>query len=314
LILAAAPLLAQNRGVSYTSSPECPTEPEFREQVALHVQAPAALEQPIAVDARQLEGRAIARVALEDENGVPAIREFSAPTCAEAVAAAALVVALAIDSRRHIETPPAPAPASVPQPATRESRPRAPVIDEPPARSEAATNLSVQFGAGVLAHLIIAPEPMLGASAFVGLARQPDWDLRGAFVYAASGAVTRDAQAAEFALLAGRLEGCAFQLAKSAGLSLDPCLAIELGALESSGLESARYSSNEKTTWWMAAGPLLRGQASVGVSRLEAYAGPWFPVAGRQNFVFQNREGGVTFHEVPLVGLLAGLNVTLVLD
>jgi hypothetical protein len=314
LSLASGPLPAQTAGagVSYTSSSECPDEQQFRDQVALHVHSQALpLARPIVVDARQLEGHSIALVRFEDENGVLGVREFSAPTCAEAVTAAALVVALAIDSRSQVEKPPA---APAPAPAKHEARTAPPEIDEYPTRSETATNLAFQFGAGVVAHMVITPEPMLGATAFVGLGEQPSWDLRGAILYAASGTVTRDARAAEFTLVAGRLDGCALQLAKSARFSLDPCLAVELGALRSVGLESEQYSSSEETTFWMAGGPLLRGQALVDPLRLEAYAGPWFPIAGRQSFVFHSREGDLTFHDVPPVGLLAGLNVSLAID
>jgi hypothetical protein len=314
LTAASGQLLAQSAGpsISYSSSAECPDERQFRDQLALHLRsAPDPLARPIAVEAQQLEQHSIARVKLVDDDGLQAVRELSAPTCAEVVTAAALVVALAIDSRPQPEKPPATPP---PAQTKRDAQAPSPLMDEGPAPAETPTDLFFQFGAGAVVHIVVTPEPMLGAAGFVGLGKRPTWDLRGTFVYAASGTVTRDARAAEFSLLAGRLDGCGLTLVKNARFALDPCLAVELGALHSAGIENERYTATEQTTFWLAAGPLLRGQAIFDSLRLEAYAGPWFPIVGGHSFVFTSREGDRSFQKVPLVGVLAGLNLSYAVD
>jgi hypothetical protein len=300
--------------ISYSRSEGCPDEGEFRAELARHLRSEPGSARPIAVEAQQGEGQSIARVRFVEEDGYSAVRELAAPTCAEAVTAAALVVALAIDSRAQLREQPGPAPVAPAKPRTQAAPPAMEVKDTLPERTGERTGLVIELGGGVLAHAVAAPDPMFGALGFVGVGQRAMWDLRASFVYATSGTVARDVHAAEFELLGGRLDGCAFGFTKGERVSLDPCLAVEIGALRSAGVPSERSTSAQQTTLWMAAGPLLRGQAAFESLRLEAYAGPWFPVAGKHRFVFTSQEGERSFHEVPMVGLLAGVNLGVAFD
>src|SRR5688500_2881460 len=112
------PAPAQQHG-GYSVGPNCPVESEFWALVESHLRNPSARDAlPVRVEASELEGQAQARVTFGSGQGAAA-RELSAATCLEAVQAAALVVALALDARsEEQQRAPRPQPSALPPPRT----------------------------------------------------------------------------------------------------------------------------------------------------------------------------------------------------
>jgi hypothetical protein len=311
--------------VTYTASASCPAQAEFWRQVLVHLRGVPAKLRPIHVEIVQSEDRALARVTFEDDRGQRGKRELSGANCVEAVAAAALVVALEIDAQAQAaQTPQPPAKPADPPPRSKapvqQSDPPAPVGEPPADRKPGSTAhngaLVWAVGAGAVAEHAIAPSPLLGVDAFVGVGqRAPHWDVRANFVYMRSGTVEHSGQSAEFVLLGGRLDGCAFPFLDLERSTLGPCLSVELASVRSSGQAREGFVGTDESTAWLAAGPLLRFRRVFAELRIELAGGPWFPIAGTRTFVF-GRPGGEEddFHEVPPVGWTAGASLSLALD
>jgi hypothetical protein len=140
------------------------------------------------------------------------------------------------------------------------------------------------------------------------------WDARTSFVYMRSGVIESAGRSAEFVLLGGRLEGCAFRLLDLERSTLGPCLAAELASVRSSGQSAQGFVGSDDSSAWFAAGPLLRFQQAFAELHLELSAGPWIPIAGTRNFVFEQPGGEASFHDVPIVGFTAAAGLSLDLN
>jgi hypothetical protein len=299
--------------VSYSSSAGCPGEADFWHAVASHLETtPKPTPRPIGVEAVELEAGALARVTFAGADGSQDVRELTAPTCAEAVAAAALVVALALDARGDRAAKPAPAAKAhrTPSAPSRPPQPSAPALaDRRAPESKEAHALALLFGGGGFLEYAVAPTPLYGVSAFLGFSGGKLWDARAGFAYSTTGSVEREAQTATFSFIGARLDGCALPIIESARFVLHPCLAAALGAVHSSGEDSALYRGASESKFWAAGGPLIRARQLFSELALEVYAGPWIPFAGTNTFVFRGPDGDLSFHEVPLVGVLAGASL-----
>jgi hypothetical protein len=164
-------------------------------------------------------------------------------------------------------------------------------------------------------ELAIAPEPLIGPSAFFGLGGTDAlWDVRGHFLYLSTGVVTRADQKAEFGLIAGRLDGCALPPLRSRAFVVHPCIGIEVGSLQSRGIETGRYSPESQSKLRVAAGPLVRGRLQVGQLAVEAYGGPSISVAGGQRFFFREPAGESTFYQASPVGWVMGVSLAVLAD
>jgi hypothetical protein len=301
---------AMSGAVSYSAGPSCPAQAEFWRQVMSHLEsAPKPVERPIRVEAFELESGSLARVTFAGADATEDVRELSAPSCAEAVAAAALVVALAIDARGDQAS--ATSPAKRPSVASDPSEPVAPTAlpDRPASSSNDGHALKLLFGGGGFLEYAAAPTPLFGATAFVGVSGGKRWDGRVGFAYSRSGSVEREAQTAEFSFLGARLDGCAFPVVDSERFALHPCLAAAFGALQSSGDDSDLYRGADGSAFWGAGGPLIRARQLFSELALEVYAGPWIRFVGTRTFVFRGPGGDRSFHEVPPVGAMAGANL-----
>jgi hypothetical protein len=304
--------------VSYAASPGCPGEAEFWRHVASHLAAaPEPAKRPISVEAFERESGALVRVTFAGADATEDVRKLSAPTCAEAVAAAALVVALALDARGDAarpaaaarpSTPASKAPGSTNDSGAARASPVSMVLpDQVSSRQKAGRGLRLLFGGGGFLEYALAPAPMLGATAFIGLTGdRRSWDARAGFTYSRTGSVERNAERAEFSLIAARIDGCAFPFVHGERFALHPCLAVELGAAQSRGEDSELYRGADKSTFWGAGGPLLRARQLFDELALELHAGPWIPFAGTRTFVFRGPGNRQSFHEVPPVGVVAG--------
>jgi hypothetical protein len=93
-----------------------------------------------------------------------------------------------------------------------------------------------------------------------------------------------------------------------------PCIGIELGSLQSRGIETQRYSAESHSRLRVAAGPLVRGRAEVGQLAVEAYGGPWISLAGSRRFFFREPAGESTFYQAPPVGWVIGASLAVLAD
>jgi hypothetical protein len=311
------------QALNYSASATCPARHEFWRQVVGHSRGPPAKPlRPIHVEVLEGDGIALARVTFVDDRGASGARELSGVTCAEAAAAAALVVALEIDAQLGESPAPAQRPAppdAAPTPKTPVDAPRPPPRDalvdrrQPDGTREAALVWNV--GASAVMEHAVAPDALIGASAFFGVgSRAARWDVRANFVYMRSGVVERAGQSAEFVLLGGRLEGCAFPFLNLERSTLGPCLVAELASVSSSGRTSAGFVGSDESTAWLAMGPLLRFRQTFAELHVELLGGPWFPAIGTRTFVFEQPSGEASFHEVPVVGFTAAAGLSLDLN
>ena len=81
--------------------------------------------------------------------------------------------------------------------------------------------------------------------------------------------------------------------------------------VRSSGVASERYSAEPKSSFWAAGGPLVRLRYAVGDLGLELFGGPWIPIAGTREFVFDDSPENRSFYAVPPVGWTGGIRVSL---
>lgn len=218
-------------------------------------------------------------------------RELRAATCAEAVEALALIVAILLDpeadTRPHLPSRSArvPIPRSEPGPVT----PRVPY-----------------FAGGVEASALggVAPEPMLGPRGFLEIgqrAPQP-WfsSLRLSWFRAASASIQQSrGEAASFWLDTARLDGCALRWSNDIA-SVEPCIGVEAGVL------TARSTHRSRALGWAAASGLLRG-ALLYADTLTVHADLGFGVPlTRYRFRFSGQSPLYTSAEV---GIRAGVGV-----
>jgi hypothetical protein len=306
----------QRANAVYLAGPTCPDESTFWNAVDAHRQKRETLESlKVKVEVSELETGAQARVTFVSSNGANSTRELLASSCREAAGAAALVVALALDAHLEERSAASPLPARSAEPPPRAAPPSPSFPDAAQARERAGRGFFWQFGGGVFAQQAIAPEPLIGAGAFAGLGeREASWEARIGVVLASSGVTEQNDASARFSLLAAQLEGCAFSIVRTKRFLVGPCLATELGRVKSGGIENSRYLGEARSTFWAAAGPLLRMSYAFSELRLEAYGGPWIRIAGTRDYVFADSQGNRSFHEVPPLGLLGGLRAAFQLD
>jgi hypothetical protein len=312
----ADPSAAPGTNAVYLAGPNCPEESAFWSEVAAHRQNRETLESlKVKVEVSELETGAQARVTFVSSNGASSTRELVASGCREAAGAAALVVALALDAHLEERSAVKPFPARNVEPPPRPAPPSPGFPDAVQARERTERGVFWQFGGGVFAQQAIAPEPLIGATAFAGLGgHEASWEARIGVAFGSSGVTERSDASARFSLLAAQLEGCAFPIVRGKRFLVDPCLAAELGRVNSGGIENSRYLGEQRSTLWAAGGPLLRVSYAFSELRLEAYGGPWIRIAGTREYVFADSQESRSFHEVPPVGLVGGVRAALHLD
>jgi hypothetical protein len=223
-------------------------------------------------------------------------REIRAATCAEAVEALALIVAILLDpeadTRPHLKL----------RTESQASRPIEPARPRP--------SKQLYWGAGVEWSSLggVAAGWMQGPRAFIELGRLPPerWfpSLRLSWLRATSGSMEQAGLGtASFWLDAARIDGCPLRWSNQVA-SLEPCLGIEAGMLraDSTGLQGPRA----QTLGWAAVSGLARGALRYR-ERLTLHAdfGIGLPLT-RYRFRFSGHEPLYTGAEV---GFRAGLGL-----
>jgi hypothetical protein len=343
--------------LSYEAPAGCPSSEAFTD--AVRAQAKAAKLSAGDEPARRLtvrimrgerseggagagEGQLHGRLQIEETDGATSIREVTAATCDDVVAALSLMAAMAIDADPRNDpakkVKPGPkeasgasggqggaaaspsagtAPSRSPidrggRPQTAAGQPRAsnPAPADPPPPQDAAETRHWQIGAHGGAFGGVAPVLAWGAVVFV------DWSawnttgvapsLRLGLALAESSAVVLAEGQATFRWVAARLGGCPFALSE-VPFTVRACGGLDAGLLRGQGSAVARPV--EVTRGWIAA--TAAGRLQVPVSAwlfIEGEAGFTFPFI-RDQFVFDRPRRDI--HEVPPVSgfATAGISV-----
>lgn len=270
----------------------CPDEAAFHAEVERRVHARTKAPMHVAVHVNQ-EPRSIeGTVDVIDASGGRSTRRMSATQCSEIIAAAALVVALAIDDAAEAE--PAPAPASTPSVAPPgEVVPNvAPLTVDTSRReaikSESGKSSDLVFRAGAQGALQggVAPKVVASVPLFVELGserRGPGFHVepraRLAWTFAASSRGEVPAGSATFAWMSGAVDLCPVRLALRGSLfDLRACGRVEIGRVEATGEGELVPRRTERRLWLGAGVPFTLRSRPKGLAGLffEVEAGPRF--------------------------------------
>lgn len=261
------------------------------------------------------DGQFAGSLLIEEPGAPPAERTLSGATCADVVAALALVTALAIDPQAKTSAiaapevpaaapPPAPtaepsaAPAVPPAPAPSAAAPRDPAPSAPPAPAPEGPLLWLELGPALA--LGVTPAPLLAPSLRVeGRFDERSWlapRLRFGLLRGADGPDAQGSGFTTFTWTAALLEACALPL-RSGALRASPCVGTELGVLRGEGDSFAPARASGRTWFAVDLGGRLSldlgDAASVGLGA--AFALPFL----KDTFVI---EPASTVHVVPDVG------------
>jgi hypothetical protein len=318
--------------LSYVGQTGCPTKTAFASEVAARIRRPIEWVTEngttrIVVTVTELEGHATGRLEVVRRAAEPTRREFAASSCAEVSSALALVTALTLDPNARTERLPAPlASDETPRSNAAESPPTAPSSPPPPppekppaepiralappppppserqARPTAGYVVWLGPTAGVAGGY--APEPLvtlgasLGARAAARRGFSPSFQLTP--LWGKTGSTGPAASGGTFAWAMARLEACPTELRVLAPLTLEACVAGEIGRLSARGAEGQIAEPVTADRWWAAAGVTLALHFSLGrwFTRLGAHG--LFPFT-RDEFVFRDPDqtvhqaGGFTY-------------------
>jgi hypothetical protein len=234
---------------------------------------------------------------LQGENGELARRELVLRSCAEAVNASALIVALWLDPTARIDVPPEePPPEPPPAPEVEAEAPP----PEPPVDANVTVEDGFAWSLGAAAHLALgpAPKPLLGpAMAFSAgaSASESGWApwvrLLGVYDFPL-GQVEADGGSARFWLASLGLDACPVALG-GATVRVRPCAHAIGGSLRAEGSNTLDARTEARPYWALGASLLGEGELGGGLE-VTVSVGVDFPLV-RDRFQFEP----VVFHEVP---------------
>jgi hypothetical protein len=230
----AAPLLVD------WQTPACAVEGAFRARVrdALRREPESVLEQELSVGVQITENHVKTGYLLQVRTDA-GVRQLELPSCEEAVAAAATLVALTIDP--NAVAPPAAAPAE-PPPEPK----RAPTRPPAPARPAARIEPYVAAFGGVSLGEVPAPSPLFGGGFGLRL-RGFGVGAEGFWIAPQTELLPGTNKGGQVGLLGGGLALCYSPLRDA--LSISGCLAGQAGAWRSRGVVT---NPTEQTDWWLA--------------------------------------------------------------
>jgi len=324
--------------VWYRAATDCPGGPDFLsllgERARLARLAAVGDHIDFVVTLAASEGRSHGSLERQTEAGTVAIREFEDPSCSQVAAALALSLGLALDSTKDAgddpEADPSQAPVSDPapnmlqanaaphsEPARVDDSATAPTLATPmPAAADrrppsAQKPTSATWWLGAQGGLVtgIAPSALGRAGAFVernAAAREPLSGLAlRAGVSGVLGSVESTVGPIQHWVLAARGEACPMRFGTS-GISLWPCLGLDLGATGASGAEQGVL---QETSFWSAVAASGRVRWLVtGPMALEAELGAFLPLTRYGYYA-----GSERLYESASVGVSAALGAVVAL-
>jgi hypothetical protein len=293
---------ARPPAIWYRASQQCPSDTEFLSNFSSNAVQPRLAEAGDHIDflvTLVVSGKeTVGRLERQTRAGTVAIRELRDPSCQRVAEGLALSLGLALEPGQSAPAAASPVPDAAPQneaiapevvPSATFAAP-SPVVPSGAAVQglpAAATRRRVAIGAAGGALYGLSPSPLVRGQVFVDL--DPIWprwsshfSARAGVVGAERSADTRIGAVRAF-VLAGFVEGCPWRIGNR-GLSLRPCLGVELGV---SGVSHDGNSGLSDRTLWATPGVGLRAsfalphrfgvEASAGVQvpllRSEVFAG-----------------------------------------
>lgn len=225
----------------------------------------------VAVAATPRHG-AVGDLVIVGPDGRTSTRRLSAPTCAEATDALALIIALMLDPSAAITPTPPPPPLVVTPPPPRRVQPPAVVAAPPPALPHPAAR---RFGVGAAGQVLFGPSPAalpgFALWALAGLDRDSLWSpvLLLAWIHAFDSGLGEKGGTAGFTLDAASLDACPLRL-RALFMEARACGTALVGRLIAGGSET--YSPTA----------IAQPYAALG-GALMVVAGPWrhLEVVGR---------------------------------
>jgi hypothetical protein len=291
----------------YLAPVGCPEHEEFLERVRQRIPdaraaGPDELARKVSIVVSEDEEGFVARLDFVDVTGETIIRTLTGATCDEVVTGIALVTALALEAQREEDGTPEPPPSPPPQeappaavpPANRDRPPSfvsfEPEDETPPPRWRWAVGIAAGNAWYGAPGLPIAVDVLLrlgrtGRSA----------SARAVARYWLSS--TSGDRAATFQGWTGGLEGCPLAWPEGT-LKLEPCAALDLGALSARG-QRPDLTPQTGTIFWADARIIARARVVLGFVELEAQGELGFPLR-RHAFVFDNPRENVW--EIPDLG------------
>ena len=309
--------------LKYDAPAECPTA----DQVVARVRAGTAHarlaenDEPrydTTVVVSRAEPGFVAALTVRSPDGTETARSVPAPSCVEAVHAAALILAITIDpeaaalesarleAEANANPEPQPEKPKLKEPET--VKPDAPAPRPPgpspeldrPASNTNGDRLLVDAGVGFVA---LALSPGLSPDLSLGIAYEPVLDqavprFALSFRYARSPVIEAPEGKAWFERIGARVDACPLR-AGTRELSLRPCLSFEGGRYLAKG--EGTLASQDHPLLWAAAGAFLAGELRAsGTWAARAELGALFPLR-RDEFFFD--PGHHIIHQIPPVGL-----------
>ena len=266
-------------------APACAHEAVFQARVrdALRREPELALERELRVEVRIQENPEKAGFSLSIGMGAGK-RELELPSCEEAVAAAATIVALAIDPNAVVPTVSAPTPAeptTANEPAVR-TLPKPRAVSSPTMTAHGPEPYVAAFG-GVSVGDVPTLSPLIGGSIGLRL-RSLGVAAEGFWIASQSGSVPGTNKGGEIGLWGGGVSGC--YLVPQRWLRLSGCLMAQAGVWHSRG--EGVTTPTEQSDWWLGVGARLGATARLGSAAGLYFAAdlvvparrPWFEVAG----------------------------------
>jgi len=336
LLVCSSAFAQESVHLRYVAPPECPSERQFQELVRARLLGdPRANEAALSesgsavnVEVRLDPAHQRGTLLLQEPNLAPVERVVAGETCEELVSGLALITALAFGAGR--ESSPLTEPSRTTEPravvapaasasASSQAAPRsAPAPPTPSVRAHSdastpitnSTPLAIELGAGGWTTSWWDPSGMWGADLFVGVAPKDrrTWSVRAAGLYGFGSSRAGDREA-DFRFFGGRVEGCAFSRSFYRGrLVIEPCLALELGALRGSGQDASALLEGASDTAFAATAAFtgrFRFRIVKGIfSEFQAYLG--VPLVHHE-FVFE--EPREQIFRIPSFGTSARLGL-----
>lgn len=275
--------------LTYEAVEGCPSEAVFSAEIRARIRRPVTFTDE--ASARQIRVRIPERgervqgeLEIVEPDGQRSTRAIAAATCDEVASGLALVVALALDPNANTDplTPAERDPEPVPPPAA-------------PADDAAETPRSVRrlvpfiglnggLGAGHGPVARGAAGVLLGARYETGSIVSPALYL--APSWAKTGVTGPAYDRAVFSWTTLRADACPLRLPARSAFALLPCAAAETGQVSAKGDAGSVDFPMEKSRFFGAVGPSLRGHAGFGSWFVELGAGALFSLV-RDEFVFE---------------------------
>jgi len=251
-------------------------------------------------------GQVTGRLRRQNPDGAASERTVVGASCANVIAALALIVALAIDPEASlVPVPQAPPAASrTPEPAPAAQLRRASAPHPAPPR----TRWRWGFGAQTSVRSAVAPEALFAFGAYATIEARTGVPSARLSVQHAAQTVRITGGGGKIAWTDAHLDACPWGLRLVDAAALVPCVGVDGGVLRVSGVSTP--NPDTFTHPWIALGTLLRlRMRSLNWLAVDAELGVGFPLVRNRYFL----RPSTTVHDVPFVDVHAGLSLGILL-